>query len=324
MRWAQGLLAGILGVLFLATPASAQVIGLLVGNQQSFNGIDWYAFPNGFYQGGFAGPGTPGPPAIHYFTYGPSGDLYYTLNSTTAPVIRVNGQTGNFISTFIPSNGLTFSFGPDDNLYRIEDSGSVVRRYNGTNGQLIDTFISSNLGAGQILRFGPSGDLFVSDGITASIKRFSGSTGVFLGDFTQPGAGGVGSIFDFLFAPNGAVYATSSSLPDRVFEFNGTTGAFQGYIGQGSGLSVPIGLTIGPDGNLYVASTFGNTIKSYSLANGGFLGDFVSMTAHMAPTYIQFTPTPIPEPSGIALGLIGVAALTQLRRLRARQQETTL
>jgi hypothetical protein len=48
MRWVQGLLAGILGVLFFAAPASAQVIGLLVGNQQSFNGIDGTHFRMGF------------------------------------------------------------------------------------------------------------------------------------------------------------------------------------------------------------------------------------------------------------------------------------
>jgi hypothetical protein len=40
-----------------------------------------------------------------------------------------------------------------------------------------------------------------------------------------------------------------------VLKYDGTTGAFLGaFVGPGSDLSLPRGLTFGPDGNLYVAN----------------------------------------------------------------------
>jgi glucose/arabinose dehydrogenase len=62
----------------------------------------------------------------------------------------------------------------------------------------------------------------------------------------------------------------------RVLRYNRTTGAFTGTSASGGGLNDPLGLVIGPDGNLYVASGNTNSILRF---NGGDTGAFIDVFA---------------------------------------------
>lgn len=66
------------------------------------------------------------------------------------------------------------------------------------------------------------------------------------------------------------------------------TGAFEGVFASGGTLSNPIGLTYGPDGNLYVASSGSNQILRYNGTTGAFMGVFVSSIG--TPTNLVFGP----------------------------------
>lgn len=69
----------------------------------------------------------------------------------------------------------------------------------------------------------------------------------------------------------------STERGDNVLRYDGTTGAFLGTLvpsGLG-GLDRPIGMTIGPDGLLYVAGSYSDNILKYSLSTGEFLGQFI-------------------------------------------------
>jgi streptogramin lyase len=215
-------------------------------------------------------------------------------------------MNGNFISTFVSDPGGAFTFGPDGNFYRVDGAGTGILRYNGQTGQLIGPFVSSGFTNPRILHFGPGGDLYVADGNT--IFRVNGTTGAIIGPFTTPGAGGLASTLDFLFTPGGKLLVSGTTGPpnDKILEFEGSTGAFVGVFAEGNGLSVPVGMTLGPDGNLYVASPGSDSIKRFDPISGAFLGDFVAVTAHPDPALIQFTPFPIPEPTSIVL--LGLAA----------------
>lgn len=321
------LAAAVVAFAAFVAPANAQVISLLVGNGSGFAGLDRYAATNGTYQGVFAsGSGSGTLSQFNYFRYGPDGTLFIQQFTN---VLKYDGHTGNFISTFTTVLGGNFAFGPDNNMYRIEPFSSSqafprqIGKYDGTTGVRLGTFVSTaasgiTQGSGNI-GFGPDGNLYVDNG--GYLVRFNGTTGAPMGNFTQPGAGGLGGINDFLFASNGKllVSGVNSGDPDTIYGFDGTTGAFTGNFAMGNGLNGPIGLAEGADGNLYVASVFTHNIKRFNLSSGAFVDDFVPNTAGLrAPTYIGFTPFPVPEPSSAILGLALGSAIAARKLLRKR------
>ena len=73
-----------------------------------------------------------------------------------------------------------------------------------------------------------------------------------------------------------------------IIRYNGNTGSYIGqFIAHGSnGMSDPIGLVFGPDGNLYVASTGNSSILRFNGTTGAFINTFVpSGTASMNGVY---------------------------------------
>jgi hypothetical protein len=68
-----------------------------------------------------------------------------------------------------------------------------------------------------------------------------------MGVFVAAGNGGLFGGRGVTFGPDGNLYATSSGTTGRVLKYDGTTGAFLGaFVGPGSDLSLPRGLTFGP------------------------------------------------------------------------------
>jgi streptogramin lyase len=67
----------------------------------------------------------------------------------------------------------------------------------------------------------------------------------------------------------------SSPGGNSVKQYDGTTGAFITTFASGSGLVTPAGVTIGPDGNLYVSSVGNNSVKRFDGTTGAFLSTFV-------------------------------------------------
>lgn len=64
-----------------------------------------------------------------------------------------------------------------------------------------------------------------------------------------------------------------SLLSDQVLRFDGATGAFVGVFAD-THMDGPEGITLGPDGNVYVASEYSANITKWSPA-GTYLGEFV-------------------------------------------------
>lgn len=135
------------------------------------------------------------------------------------------------------------------------------------------------------MTFGPNGNLFVSDG-QISVQEYNGTTGAFVRTFATggPGGGGVGGLSlpeGLTFGPNGNLFVSNFRL-SSVSEYNGTTGAFvTAFVPPPSGgansstLVGPIGLTFGPNGNLFVSSGDTNSVQEYNGATGAFVTTFV-------------------------------------------------
>lgn len=64
-------------------------------------------------------------------------------------------------------------------------------------------------------------------------------------------------------------------LGDQVLRYDGTTGAFLGVFASGAVIDGPEGITVGPDGNVYIASEYSANVTKWS-PSGAYLGEFVS------------------------------------------------
>ncbi len=98
--------------------------------------------------GSFASDEALGP--IAGITFGPDGELYAAASEMDA-VVRFDGETGDFIDTFVltGAGGLNephgIGFGPDGNFYVASAFSDAILRYDGKSGAFLDTFASDSL-----------------------------------------------------------------------------------------------------------------------------------------------------------------------------------
>ncbi len=92
----------------------------------------------------------------------------------------------------------------------------------------------------------------------------------------------------------------TSQSNHTVREYNATTGAFVKAAASGGALGDPLGVVIGPDGNLLVSDGQTNQVKRYSRTTGAFIGVFAStnlsgptgMTIHNGVLYVTNSNAP--------------------------------
>ena len=211
----------------------------------------------------------------------PSGGYLLVPDFDKHNVLRFDAATGAFVDQFVSrkSGGLNQPWnvliGPHDgDLYvstgHFRGPGQIkaVLHYDGTTGAFLDEFVQrSQMDMAHAVMFGPDGNLYV--GVRddegghpkgGRIARFDGTTGAFMDDFVPRLSGGLLHPLAHVFGPSGRgphnldLYVTDEDGHD-VKRYDGTTGAFLGvFVAAGTGLiSDPLGLTFGPDGNLYVA-----------------------------------------------------------------------
>lgn len=159
---------------------------------------------------------------------------------------------------------------------------NAVLRYEGptspdrsTPGTFLDDFADSGqLTSPRGAVFGPDGNLYVADGTgtnDGTVAVYDGRTGTFLRDFVPRGADGLAHPGGIVFGPDGkhdgkldlyVASAFSDSILRYSFSSDGTRGvpapstgnAGATFVSANNGLDHPYALTIGPDGNLYVAA----------------------------------------------------------------------
>ena len=196
-------------------------------------------------------------------------------------VLRYNGTTGAFVSTFVPSGsgGLSFplggTFGPDGNLYVSDSDHETVLRYNGTTGAFMNAFVP-NVEDPAGLRFGPDSNLYVaSSSSPGAVSRFNGLTGALVG--APFGSGQLSNPEGVTFGPDGNLYVAGGDT-NSILRYNPTTGAFiDAFVTPNSGgLTSARGAVFGPDGTLYVTSFGTGSVLRYNGATGALLGTFVT------------------------------------------------
>ncbi|CAN0562747.1 unnamed protein product, partial [Laminaria digitata] len=93
------------------------------------------------------------------FVFGSKGNVFVGHRSK---VRRYNATTRRYIDDFIVQNsGKRLAFGPDNNLYILEEGNRDILRFNGVSGAFIDTYISSSGEVGDFV-FGHDGDIYLT------------------------------------------------------------------------------------------------------------------------------------------------------------------
>src|SRR5262249_37088104 len=164
----------------------------LLAGSNSGNSVLRYDGTTGAFKGTFVASGSGGLGGPSGLAVGPDGDLYVNGDQpTNNPVLHYDGATGAFLGTLVPSGGLTTSegmiFGPDGNLYRVDETGSRILRYSGTtgaplpapgqSGAIYVAAHSGGLGQPTSLTFGADGNLDVTDFVSSSALRYQGPAG---------------------------------------------------------------------------------------------------------------------------------------------------
>jgi len=260
--------------------------------------------------------------------FGPDGQFYIayrdigTFGSCVPESIvkRFEGRTGDFRefddlhANYIPKDNQRFlfgvggmAFGPDGNLYLTDPEDNSIHRYQGPFGEnpgdFIDTFVASSSGGladPQTLRFGTDGDIYVVSGNSRDrILHFQGplggQPGQFAGIFVDAGSGGLTSIADMIFGPDGYLYVSSRGIlaaPGSILRFQGPANDQPGsfidtfIVGGNGGFAFSAdGLAFSPAEDLYVTGrlAFTNRVFRYSGQTGELLGVFTSVQDQPGP-----------------------------------------
>src|SRR4029079_3559565 len=169
-------------------------------------------------------------------TFGPDGngdgvqDLYVSSRDTDA-ILRYDGVTGAFISTFVPSGGggldlpTCLAFSPNGHLFVSSETLGMVFEYDGSGAFLRVPVSGLTHGAtppAYSLTFGADGNLYIANSGADEILRFDGAN---LTTFVSAGSGGLDRPRRAVFGPDGNLYVASTDSR-QVLRFNGQTGAF--------------------------------------------------------------------------------------------------
>ncbi len=227
----------------------------------------------------------------------PDGDLL--VMDLERGIERFRGTDGQFETILIDKTttpdlfGMTL--GPDGNLYVSYGTGRLgeehISRFNATTGAFIDDFVSTgSVDAGTDLLFGPDGHFYVARFNTtnsfASVLRFDGTSGAFIDTFVPEGTGGLVSIGDMQFLANGDLIVSDWDS-DTIRRYDGTSGASLGDFVLPGVILRPYGMTMGPDGDLYVVSAQTFEIVHIDGSTGALEEAFVTDGAR---TDIRFRP----------------------------------
>jgi mono/diheme cytochrome c family protein len=174
----------------------------------------------------------------------------------------------------------------DGDLLVASQGDGKVKRFDGKSGEWkADVALASPGGMTQIAVHG--GRLFITDFAAQMVRRASEKLdGTMSEPWVQQAAQAPwGLVFD---AEGRAYWSTAAN---RIHRFDGTANVE--WAGAGGGLNIPIGLTLGPDGNLYAASLHGQvTVWKTDAPNAGAPLRVIGGPEMKEPISIAFTTLP--------------------------------
>jgi streptogramin lyase len=132
-----------------------------------------------------------------------------------------------------------------------------------------------------------------STATNGTVSRFDSQSGAFIDVVGQ--SFGISQIVGMTLGPDGYIYGSywnTHTNDRRVLRFDPNGGNIETFVAPGAGgLGIPVGLSFGLDGNLYVANNAGNNIGNVLRFNGR-TGAFIDVFAAglMGPQDLTFGP----------------------------------
>lgn len=203
---------------------------------------------------------------------------FYISSFGTNQVMRFDENSGTFLGVVANVNGPFASqtgFGGD--LFVSSHNTGELLRFNSFTGEYKGAFIKAHAGGltnPTAANFGPDGKVYIGDLATNRILRFDHD-----GNFIDVFADGVTSDLNgpFMEAFDENTLFVASGYSNSILRYDLKTKEYMGaFVPPGSGgLTVPVGLEFGPDGNLYASSSATDEVLRYNGKTGEFIDKFV-------------------------------------------------
>jgi len=270
----------------------AQSYELFVSSRNT-SSVKKYDGATGAYLGNFVPDSSGGLSATQEVVFGPDGHLYVSGRENTA-VKKYNGVTGEYIgdftSGFVLAGPTKISFGPDGNLYVSQwgITGAEIPkrtvRFSATTGVFVDQFTSTTISNAGGHAWDADGNLFVASFGSGNVHKFD-TNGTFQGIFTE--AGHLSNAMNLWFDDSGDLLVVDFNS-GTVLRFDGTTGKYKSVFI--SGMTTIEGVTIGPDGSIFLTDWSMNEIVQYS-STGTRIGVFTDEGGMARPNGLVFALT---------------------------------
>lgn len=151
--------------------------------------------------------------------------------------------------------------------------GNAAMQYDLNTGNAAAAFVPSGQGGlngSSGILSGSDGNFYITSQQNNRVLVKDGENGSFLRKIPT-GSSPVG----ILLSPTGTLLVAEAG-PDRISEFNVTTGARIGTWNSGGNLNAPGPMRYGPDGNVYVGSRNNDKVVRFNASTGAFIDNFVS------------------------------------------------
>ncbi len=193
--------------------------------------------------------------------------------------------------------------------------GDAIRWYSDS-GTLKGTLTGNNIDNPFGMTLGPDGLLYVANAGSGHITRHNPTTGEFVDSFIEPINGGLTDPNGVAFGRDGNLYVTDFSSR-RVLRYDGQTGDLLGTSTTVAQVDLPLAITTGPDGDLYVnaAVPLGYGVFRIDGGSGTLEGQFATLPsqgwfASFGPDGNLYTPMHVDDLIEKTDGITGASLAT--------------
>jgi|SoiMethySBSTD1v2_1073268.scaffolds.fasta_scaffold546792_2 DNA-binding beta-propeller fold protein YncE len=198
-------------------------------------------------------------------------------------------------------------FGEDGRLYVASFNTDSIIRYDGTTGAYVSTFVPAGRGglngpdAG--MTFGPDGHLYVPSYWNHKVIRFDGTSGALIGDFVTAGAGGLTNPRTLRFRSDGLLYVSSEGS-DEILRFDRGGNLVDSFVSITAPTGFVISPY---DGDVYVANITRSTVAEFDGTTGQKVKTLVKAGdgGLDGPVFVSWRVDPDLHTSRIAPGIAG-------------------